>query len=183
MDEFLKPIIKKLNNFKFTALLALIGGGVALLLTILLFILYSRSGINPETGEVIPAFFGGKTAVAPKGNPSLYIVGMIFFLFCIVSAILCIVIIYLSLPFVFPKDKMNPNKAIPWLVVSEGALNLGLIIMVIFLLIVESSRMQVGFIIYIVLGSLFLIYSLLFILPGLKCRFYMPSLLDDEKDK
>lgn len=181
MNEFLKPIIKKLNNFKLTALLATIGGLVGLLLTVLLFIFYSRSGVDPSTGNVVPAFFGGITPAAPKGNPSLYIVGMVYFLFLIVSTILCIVIIYLSFPYLFPRDVMSPKKALPWLVVSEGALHFALIIMTIFLLIIEDSRMKVGFIIYIILGALFLIYSLLFILPGLKCRFYMPSLLEENK--
>lgn len=172
MNEFLKPVVKKLNNFKFTALLAVIGGVISILLTILLFILYSRSGVDTKTGEIITAFVGGQK------HPGTYIVGMIFFLFLIVTIILGIVIVAIGFPYLFPKDKMNPKKALPWLMVANGGLHFSIIIMVVYLLATEYSRLKTGFIIYIILGALLLIYSLSFILPGLKCHFYMPSLLD-----
>lgn len=171
MNKFLKPIVKKLNNFKFTALLAAIGGVVSCLLIVLLFVCYSRSGTDPETGEVITAFVG------TGSRRSINNVGMVFFLFCVVSLIAGIVIVYLSLPFIFPKEKLNPKKSIPWVLVGNAALHFALIIMVIFLLATEKSRMTAGFVCYIIFGSLFLIYSLLFIIPALKCNFFMPALV------
>lgn len=172
MNEFLKPIIKKLNNFKFTSMLACIAGAVSIILTALLFVFYSRSGLD-ASGNVTTAFDGG------QNHPSIYLIGMIYFLFCIVTFIVGIVIVYLSFPYMFPKDKMTPKKALPWVIVADGVLHFGLIIMSIYLIATEYSRMKVGFIIYIIVGVLFLLYSLFFILPGLKCRFYMPSLLDE----
>jgi len=178
MNEFLKPIVKKLNNFKFTALLCAIGGAVSVILTILLFVFYARSGLDGN-GNVTIAF----NYVKGVNSPSIYIVGMIYFLICIVSLIVGIVIVALSFPFIFPKDKMTPKKSLPWLMVANGAIHFALIIMVIYLITSEFSRMKVGYIIYIIVGALLLIYSLLFILPGLKCRFYMPQLNNPEENK
>ena len=173
MKDTIKKLIKALNNYKLTARLMAIAGLCAIVVNVMLFVFYQLSG-GQQVGdsgvvEQITAFNDAK------------LVGMVYFLAAIISTILSIAIVYVSIPFSFPKDKMTPNKALPWMVVANGCLQFILAILVIYLLATEATLMLVGFVIALVLGVLVTIYSALFAFPATQCRFYMPSLLIEEK--
>lgn len=174
MHEFIKKLTKTLNNYQITARLMMIAGLITIITNILLFVCYQLSG-GMQEGDAgvmvqITAFNDAK------------VVGMIYFLFAIVSIILGIAIVYAAMPYAFPKDKMNPNKALPWLHVANGALQFALMIMTIYLLATETSQMAVGFVIALIIGFIGVVCSLFFLFPGLRCRFYMPAFVD-KKDK
>ena len=173
MKELIKKTVKALNNFQLTARLMAIAGLLTIIVNVLLFVFYQLSGGQQigDSGQVvqITAFNDAK------------LVGMVYFLAAIFSTILGIAIVYMSLPYAFPKDKLNPNKALPWMNVANAGLQLILAILVIVLLATEQSEMAVGFVIALILGVIGILCSAFFAFPALKCTFYMPSLLEKEK--
>lgn len=164
-------VIKYLNDFKKTSRLMLLGSIAALLINIGLFICYQLSGGFDEEGAMITAF----------GADSAKPLGMVFFLGLIISTILCIAIGYCSIPFSFPKDKLNPNRVLPWLTFSNGLIQFVLMIFVIIILASEKSLTAVGFVILLIVGFVSSFYNLSFAYPAIKCRFYMPKLILEEK--
>lgn len=172
MKDFLKKLTKTLNNYKITARLMALVGLVAIVTDVLLFIFYQFSGGMQEVSGVptqVTAFDGNK------------ILGMVYFLSAIIAIILGIAIVYSSFPYCFPKDKMNPNKALPWMCVANAVFHLVLAVLVIVLLATEVSQVMIGFVIALVLSFLVALCSAFFAFPALQCRFYMPSLLEEKK--
>ena len=173
MSDFVKKLIKTLNNYQITARLMACTALVAIVTDVLLFLFYQLSG-GQQVGtsgvvEQITAFNDAK------------IVGMVYFLTAIIAIILGIAIVYMSLPYCFPKDKMNPNKALPWMNVANAVLHLVLAVLVIVLLATEVSEVMVGFVIALVLSFIVVLCSAFFAFPALQCTFYMPNLLLEEK--
>ena len=172
MKDFVKKLIKTLNNYQITARLMACVGLFAIITDVLLFLFYQLSGGMQEVSGVV-------TQVTAFNDNK--ILGMVYFLSAIIAIILGIVIVYMSLPYCFPKDKMNPNKSLPWVVVANGVFHLILAVLVVVLLATEASQVMVGFVVALVLSFIVVLCSAFFAFPATKCLFYMPSLLAEEK--
>ena len=175
MKDLIKKLIKTLNNYQNTARLMAVAGLLTIIVNVMLFVFYQLSGGQQvgDSGQVvqITAFNDAK------------MLGMVYFIVAIISTILGIAIVYMSLPYSFPKDKMIPNKALPWMNVANAVLQVVMAVLVVVILTTEQSLMAVGFVIALVLGVIGILCSAFFAFPALKCTFYMPSLLDKEAKK
>lgn len=164
----MKKIIKKLNNYKLTSRLLMVAGAIGIVFVAMAFVFYQFSGgYDTENSRQLTAFAADDRKI----------LGMIFFLACILVAILSISCIYCSLKYAFPKEKVNPNKVIPWLAFANGVLILFVTVFEIIIISTEASQTAVGFVIDIIVGFISGLYSISFILPALKCDYYMPALV------
>lgn len=163
----MKELIKKLNNFRRSAIFIAIGAFVGLVAIALMLALYQTSGsaIDAE-GKAI-------TTIAFKNNQ---IAGMFYFIFAIIAVIVGVTAFYKALLFIFPKTKKTPAKSIIWILFAENMLVLILNILVIFLLSTEKSNHTAGYVISLILGFLSVIYSVLWLYPLFHCHFFYPEL-------
>ncbi len=164
-----RKIIKKLNNFKFTSLLAMCISAVTGLYAIFSFAFFHFAGDLLENENYI-------RAVGFYNKPNGGLLSLLLFLFAFLSLILAIVVVYGSWPFVKNQEKMAPRKNNLMLGFVSGVLEFGLVILMIALL-AEHPNTLVGIIITLPFGILSMIGSLLYIIPWLKCEFYMPEIV------
>ena len=164
-----RKIIKKLNNFKFTSLLAMCISAVSGLYAIFSFAFFHYAGDLLENENYI-------RAVGFYDKPNGGFLSLLVFLCAFLSLILSIVVVYGSWPFVKNQEKMAPRKNNLMLGFVAGVLEFGLVILMIALL-AEHPNTLVGIIITLPFGILSMIGSLLYIIPWLKCEFYMPEIV------
>ena len=168
----MKKIINKLNNFKFTAMVL---SGVSLLSGILglglLFIYYFAGNVSQKTSSRTPSFanlgIGGK------------VMGMIFFIFCILVIIMSIVVIYNLLPAARNKEKVNPSKSTLICAVINGGLEVVVLIFSILAITLEKPNTLALYILTIPFTLLTAAANIFCIVPFLKCEFYMPEIKRD----
>ena len=115
-------------------------------------------------------------AVGFYDKPNGGFLSLLVFLCAFLSLILSIVVVYGSWPFVKNQEKMAPRKNNLMLGFVAGVLEFGLVILMIALL-AEHPNTLVGIIITLPFGILSMIGSLLYIIPWLKCEFYMPEIV------
>ena len=163
-----RKIIKKLNNFKFTSLLAMIISSVAALYAIFSFAFFHYAGDLLENENYI-------RAVGFYYHENAGILSLLVFLSCFLSLILSIVVAYGSFPFVMNKEKMMPRKNNLLIGFISGVLELMLVVLMIALL-GEHPNTMVGIIVTLPFGILSTIGCLLYIIPWLRCEFYMPEI-------
>ena len=161
-------IIKKLNNFKFTSLLAFCISAIAAVYAIFSFAFFHYAGDLLENENYI-------RAVGFYYHENGGYLSMIVFISCFLSLILSIVVCYGSFPFIMNKEKMMPRKNNLMVGFVSGVLELILVIMMI-LLLGEHPNTLVGIIVTLPFGILSTIGSLLYLIPWLKCEFYMPEI-------
>lgn len=164
-----RKIIKKLNNFKFTSLLAMCISAVSGLYAIFSFAFFHYAGDLLENENYI-------RAVGFYDKPNGGFLSLLVFLCAFLSLILSIVVVYGSWPFVKNQEKMAPRKNNLMLGFVAGVLEFGLVILMIALL-AEHPNTLVGIIVTLPFGILSMIGSLLYIIPWLKCEFYMPEIV------
>lgn len=164
-----RKIIKKLNNFKFTSLLAMCISAVSGLYAIFSFAFFHYAGDLLENENYI-------RAVGFYDKPNGGFLSLLVFLCAFLSLILSIVVVYGSWPFVKNQEKMAPRKNNLMLGFVAGVLEFGLVVLMIALL-AEHPNTLVGIIITLPFGILSMIGSLLYIIPWLKCEFYMPEIV------
>ena len=164
-----RKIIKKLNNFKFTSLLSMCISAVSGLYAIFSFAFFHYAGDLLENENYI-------RAVGFYDKPNGGFLSLLVFLCAFLSLILSIVVVYGSWPFVKNQEKMAPRKNNLMLGFVAGVLEFGLVILMIALL-AEHPNTLVGIIITLPFGILSMIGSLLYIIPWLKCEFYMPEIV------
>jgi len=164
----LRKIIKKLNNFKFTSLLAFIISAVAAAYAIFSFAFFHYAGDLLENEKYI-------RAVGFYYNENGGILSLLVYLSAILSLILSIVVCYGSFPFMLNKEKQLPRKNNLLIGFISGILELMLVVLMIALL-GEHPNTMVGIIITLPFGILSTIGSLLYLLPWLRCEFYMPEI-------
>ena len=164
-----RKLIKKLNNFKFTSLLAMCISAVSVLYAIFSFAFFHYAGDLLENENYI-------RAVGFYNKPNGGILSLLVFLCAFLSLILSIVVVYGSWPFVKNQEKMAPRKNNLMIGFIAGVLEFGLVILMIALL-GEHPKTMVGIIITLPFGILSMIGSLLYIFPWLKCEFYMPEIV------
>lgn len=156
----MKTFLKKFRSYKLVATIEGIAGLVGLIAALVLLILYQTNNTWVIDGaEQVVVGFHDKP-----------IDSMIFFLSGILSIIFGIVCAYVSLPYVFPKDKKDPNKFLPWFGVAEGVFSLIEIIFAFIMISFPGTRHSP----FVVLTSIFLLLSalvqLLMIYPTLRVR-------------
>ena len=165
----LRQMIKKLNNFKFTALLVLIISGVAALYALGCLFMYHFAGpIDPEI-QVRQVGFTGV-----QGGQYL---GMFLFFMAIITLFISIYVAYSMVPFVQNKEKTNPRKGLLLAGFVSSIFEFVLIIFMILLMAIGHPQTLVVIIVTLPFGLASMIGSCLYIIPWLKCDFYMPAIV------
>lgn len=163
-----RSIIKKLNNFKFTSLLAMIISSVSILYAILSFGFFHYAGDLLENENYI-------REVGFYNKPNGGVLSLLVFLCAFLSLILSIIVVYGSWPFVKNQEKQAPRKNNLLVGFISGVLQLGLVILMIALL-GEGPKTMTGIIITLPFGILSMIGQLLYLFPYISCEFYMPEI-------
>ena len=165
----LRKVIKKLNNFKFTALLVAIISGVAALYALGCLFMYHFAGpIDPEIQVRRVGFTG------VQGGQYL---GMILFFMAILTLFTSIYIAYSMIPFIQNKEKTNPRKGLLLAGFVSSIFEFVLIIFMILLMAIGHPQTLVAIIVTLPFGLASMIGSCLYIIPWLKCDFYMPAIV------
>ena len=163
-----RKIIKKLNNFKFTSLIAMCISAASILYAIFSFAFFHYAGDLLENENYI-------REVGFYNKPNGGILSMLVFFCAFLSLILSIVVVYGSFPFVKNQEKQVPRKNNLLVGFISGVLQLGLVILMIALL-GEHPNTMVGIIVTLPFGILSMIGQLLYLFPWLRCEFYMPEI-------
>lgn len=163
-----RKIIKKLNNFKFSSMLAMGISSVSVLYAIFSFAFFHYAGDLLENEKYVRAV--GFYAHENGGFLSLLV-----FIGCVFSLILSIVVVYSSFPFARNKEKQLPRKSNLLVGFIAGIFELLLVILMI-ALYSEAPKTATGIIVTLPFGILSTIGSLLYLFPYLKCEFYMPEI-------
>ena len=165
-------IIKKLNNFQFSSLLISLGAVVQLIVMVVSLILYQTSGITSSTDSSGSVTTSVTTAFHAQDK---LILGMFYFICALLILILCVTVIARSLQFIFPKQKLVPQKS-NFIILSAASL-FSILLVIFNLLIVcgEECSHVPGFVIMIILGLLSSLYGLAWIAPFVRCRSYCPE--------
>ena len=172
-----RKIIKKLNNFKFTATLVAIISSLAALYSLGSIFLYHFAGDIDPTSKGLNRFVG--FANLPNGA----LLGMLLFLAAIVALFMSIYIAYSMAPFIKNNEKVSPRKGLLLAGTVSAVFQLILVIFMILLLAKGKPNTKVGIIITLPFGILLTIASALYIIPYLKCDFYMPEIVNKELTK
>lgn len=173
----MKKIIKKLNNYRFTAAIVSIVSLIAGIVSLGLLFIYYYAGDTPKTNKKprVPSF----AALGVDGR----IMGMVFFLACILVIILSIAIIYLLIPALKNKEKVSPKKSPLILAVVNGGFQVVVLVFSILAIVLETPNTLALYILTIPFTALTLIANFLVLIPLLKCVFYMPSIKLAEVNK
>lgn len=171
---FMKKVFDYLSNFKKLSRIMVLLGGIGLVLSILLFVCFEISGGKTDSYFVC--------AFAQKGA-NLNVLGMIMFLVGVLALVMSAVVGYQGLPFAFPKDKLNPSKAIPWCAFVGGIAEIVSGIFSILVIVLDTTIIAWAWAALAALLILLGICNTLVIIPILKCEFWMPKLgTDNEKE-
>lgn len=173
--EFINKVVKKLNNFQLTSIIISIISVVIALVSIGYLLCYEFAGYyDADIGMQITAFAKPDYGGAFKNGP---ILGMIFFLFSLISIILSIVVVYVSFPAIVNKDIVLPRRSNVLVTAINGAFQLVISILTIVLLTSkEYVKTKTPFTICLVFSIIAIIACALCILPFIRCTFYMPAI-------
>ena len=162
-------LIKKLNNFRLTAMVAACISGVAAVFGLFSFFMFHFAG------DLVP----GEPYIRQVGfydHEAGGVLSFIVYLGFIMSVICGIVVAYSMVPFIKNKEKMMPRKGVLLVGFIGGVFELVLTIMMILLLAEpEAPKTMVGIIISLPFGICSSIGQLCYLLPYLKCNFFMPE--------
>ena len=163
-------IIKKLNNFKFTAMLVEIVSGVAALYSLGAIFLYHFAGdLDAQSKGLV------RNVGFSKVEGGAYL-GMVLFFAAMLSLLISIFICYSLIPFIRNKEKTNPRRGLLLAGFVSSVFELLLLVFMILLLAIGDPNTKIGIILTLPLGILSMIGSALYIIPWLKCDFYMPEI-------
>ena len=170
-----RKLIRKLNNFKVTGIISAIISGVAAVYALISFFMFHFAG-DLVPGKPYARQVGFYDRVNAAGDPIGGYLSFIVFLGFIVTLICGIVVAYSMKPFIQNKEKLVPRKGILLAGFIGGVFELVLVVMMIMLL-GEAPKTSVGIIISLPFGILSAIGQLCFLLPYLKCNFFMPEVI------
>lgn len=179
LNSFYKAAIKKLNNFRLTAVILsavnLVAGIVALGLT---FCFYFAGDVwEAGSKSRVPSFMG--LDIDFNTNEMIGVggrfMGMVFFLACIVVIGLSIAVIYNSLPSIKNKEKVTPKRSILMFAFVNGCFQVVVFVFSILAIALESPNTIAGYIVSLPLTFISMAANLLAIVPFLKCIFYQPA--------
>ena len=167
----MKNLLKKLNNFRLASLVYAAIAVLGVLVTILFFVAYQTTTHYTQKD----------LSVITNAFPDKEILGMIFFVSAIVAVILGIAVVILSFPYIMPKEKGTPNRAIGYVLAAQAIFVLILVVLGVVNLILKNPKAKVEnpvfWIIDIALGVIFVGGAGCMLLPTLKCDFYCPELV------
>ena len=163
-------IIKKLNNFKFTAMLIEIVSGVAALYSLGAILLYHFSGDLDKQSKGLIRNVGFSNV-----ENGAYL-GMVLFFAALLSLLISIFVCYSVIPFIKNKEKTSPRKGLLLAGFVSSIFELLLIVFMILLLVMGNPNTKIGIILTLPLGILSMIGCALYIIPFIKCDFYMPEI-------
>ena len=167
----MKKIIKKLNNYRVTALtVGILSAFVALLTIGLILIYYFANGLSPRTGHQMPSF----STIPQTGR----ILQMVFFIFAIVVLALAIGTAYLLVPAILNKGKVATSKSPLYMAAVNGVLQIVLVVFSVLAITLETPKVaacQALYIVTIPLNIISLVANILCLVPAIKCEFYMPE--------
>ena len=164
----LRKVIKKLNNFKFTSLVAAIISAVAIIYSILSFGFFHYAGDLLENELYL-------RAVGFYYSENGGILSLLVFLAILGTLICGIIVVYVSVPFIKNKEKLVARKSTLLTAFIGGIFNLALVALMIALIGTEPNT-KLGLIISLPFGILSTIGSLLCLFPYISCTFYMPEI-------
>ena len=166
-----RKLIKKLNNFRFTAMIAACVSGLAAVYGLLSFFFFHYAG------EILPGEEDTYVrAVGFYNHENGGMLSFIVFAGFIVSVICGIIVAYSMVPYIKNKEKLVPSKGVLITGFVGGVFELVLVIMMILLLgDEETPKTSVGIIISLPFGILSTLGQLCYLLPYIKCNFYMPE--------
>lgn len=174
-----RKVIKKLNNLKFTALIAAIISGVSGVYGLASFFLYHFAGDRYyRRGNLFYRF---------TGFFEKPFVGMALFFMALFTIVFAIFVICTSLPFIKNKEKLLPKKTFLMAGFIGAFFELALIILMFVLLAQEPQHEKIEvyntwralLITSLPFGILSVVGEFLFIFPFLSCDFYLPEIKRD----
>ena len=164
-----RKLIKKLNNFRFTSILMAIISGVCALYALASLFLYHFAG-ELEPPKYLIRFVGFSDV--ENGE----YLGMILFFASIISLFISIFVVYSLIPFIKNNEKVSPKKGLLLGGFVAGIFELVLIVFMILLLAIGHPRTLALIIVSLPFGFASMVGCLLYIIPYLKCDFYMPEI-------
>lgn len=180
IKEFFKAIIKKLNNYRLTAIIV---AGINLLVAIvgvaLVFIYHLAGGDVPDKKtSTMPSFAGLDLVEGAEEGQYITgkLMGMSFFIIIVAVLILSIYTIYALLPYILNKEKVTPKKSPLILSVINGGLEIAVLVFSILAITLETPYTKTGYIITMPFTVITLIANFLCIVPLLRCVFYQPAI-------
>ena len=173
-----RNIIKKLNNFKFTAMLMAIISGVAGVYALASFFIYHFAGDPDESVDGLSRIVGFSST---ETEPYL---GMVLFFMALFTLGISIFIVYSLVPYLKNKEKLTPKKPLLLVGAIGAVFELVLFILMIVLLAKNPPHAshtvdvvwKVLLIISLPFGLASIVGTGLYLIPFLKCDFYMPPI-------
>lgn len=175
----LAKIIKKLNNFKFTAMVVAANSTVAALYALISLFLYHFAGpLDPKSKSLIREVGFSNL----EGGAYL---GMVLFFMAIITLFISIFVVYSLIPFIQNKEKNAIRKGLllGGFVSAFFEFVLMIFMIVLFAIGVREGRVAVKVLIMVSLplGLVSTAGCALYIIPWLKCDFFMPQIAQDKK--
>lgn len=176
-----RKIIKKLNNFRFTAILMACASGLAALYALGSFFLYHFAG-DPD-----PVSKGLIRNVGFSDTPNGPYIGMVLFFAAIITLIVSLYIVYSTIPFIKNNDKVAIRKGLLLAGFISSIFELLLFVLMIILLVKNPHHEKESvyhlwkalLIVSLPFGFVSTIATGLYLVPFLKCDFYMPEIKRD----
>ena len=165
-----RKIIKKLNNFKFTAIVAGIISGVSALYSLGALFLYHFAGDLDAKSRGLIRHVGFSNVE----NGAM--LGMVLFFSALIAFAISAFIVYSLVPFMQNKEKNNPRKGLLLAGFVSAIFEFVLLIFMILLLAKGEPNTKVLIIVTLPIGFASTIASGLYLIPWLKCDFYMPKI-------
>lgn len=163
-----RKIIKKLSNFKFTAMLVAIISGLAGVYGLTSMLLYHFAGPRDDTKVVLYRNVGF------SDKPYL---GMVLFFMVVLVVGISAFLVYSMLPYIQNKEKLTPKKGFLLTGFVCAFFELALVVfMIVLAFYKEVPNTKAAILATLPIGILTVIGTLLYIIPFLKCEFYMPEI-------
>ena len=163
----LGKLIKKLSNFRNTAVITAIISAVSALYALAqIFFYHFAGGLDPKSN-------GLSRIVGFNEQPFM---GMALFFAALITLIISVYVAYSMFPFVLNKEKLNIRKGLLLAGFVGGLFELVLIVFMIILIVSESPNTTGAIIGTLPIGILSALGSLAYIVPFILCDFYMPEI-------
>lgn len=179
IKNWYKSVIKRLNNFRLTALIAAVSSAVAGLTSLGITFCYHFAGdVWERTNAHVPSFMnlGVDTSEYNLINPTYgKIMGMVFFLSLVIVIGLSIAGAYNLLPNIKNGEKVSVRKNFLLFNVISGVFQIVVLVFSILAITKEHPNTFGGYIATIPFTVITLLVNILLIVPYLKCVFYQPA--------
>ena len=161
-----RKIIKKFNNFKTTAIFTFIFSALTALYGIGVFLCYNFAG------DIV----NGYRDVGFDESQTGKLMGMILFLLAFVTVVIGILVAYNMIPAMLNKEKITPKKGFLGASFAGAFFELGLFVMSILLILLDTPKTTVFIIASIPLFVITFLASIFEFILMLSCDFYMPEI-------